>query len=535
MRPSDFIADFFNNTEGSIYLCSLPNERGKGKPAEACGRGGGTQLDDLANGWDKKDRGSFFCINTVKPRQARRSKETIHEIVCLHADIDFGKIDLSRDAVLAQLNGLPCLPSKVVSSGHGIHVYYLLNEALPATLETIATVEGLLKSLAGAVGGDPAVCEVARLMRLPGSYNTKNGDRIPVEVITDRGLRYELDDLAEWLDNQRPVIATKVAPKPDNPFLAVDIPGIGGAPVDVDARLAAMRHLGAGDSAIHPTQLAVSAALLNRGVPVDEVVDRIVKATRLAAGVSGDSWNWGQEARDVRAMCVKWQSKKSKLHEAPKEEQTQRAAKGFDLRTHRDRNVASPRALIKGLLPETGVGLLSGQSGVYKSFMGLKLAGALAFGQPFIPGYSIKKRGATLILCSEGSGEMSERLEALSQGEHGGKKLPIYYSDHDVALLDPASVAEVILTASNANDLAMEKHGLPLVCIQFDTLIGCAGFAKSGDENDSVIGSRLTNALAQISKATGTFILGIDHFGKAQRRARAGRAQRKLVSTLCWP
>jgi hypothetical protein len=303
MRPSEFIADFFNASDGSIYLCSLPNERGTGTPAEVCGRGGGARLDELVSRWDRNDRGTYFCVNTLRPKQCRRSKETVHEITCLFADLDFSKIDLRPDAILARLNSLPCLPSKVVNSGHGFHAYWILNEALPATQESVARAEALLRSLSTAVGGDPAVCEVARLMRLPGSYNTKNGDRLPVSVVVDRPLRYELSDLEEWLEAQRPIIPHKGAVQPDNPFLAVDVPG-GGAAVDIDARLAAMRYQGAGDTSIHQTQLAVSAALLNRGHSVDNTVETILQATQAAAGKCGARWNWDSEARDIHPRLM---------------------------------------------------------------------------------------------------------------------------------------------------------------------------------------------------------------------------------------
>src|SRR5262245_32877010 len=61
VKPSDFIADFFNASTGSIYLCSLPNDRNGGRPAEICGRGEGARLDELVlHHWDKNDRGTFF-------------------------------------------------------------------------------------------------------------------------------------------------------------------------------------------------------------------------------------------------------------------------------------------------------------------------------------------------------------------------------------------------------------------------------------------------------------------------------------------
>src|SRR5262249_40991429 len=152
--------------------------------------------------------------------------------------------DMTPDAVLHQLNQLEFLPSKVVASGHGYHVYWLLTEAIPATPDLIVRVEDLLRKLADMLGGDPAVCEVARLMRLPGSHNTKDGGRIPVQVVVDSPYRYELDDLAEWIAETRPIIPRKSAAPDDNPFLGPRIPG-GGPAVDIEARLASMQFRGA--------------------------------------------------------------------------------------------------------------------------------------------------------------------------------------------------------------------------------------------------------------------------------------------------
>ena len=193
----------------------------------------------------------------------------------------------------------------------------MLAESERATPETVARVEVLLRVLADVIGGDPAVCEVARLMRLPGSHNTKNGGRLPVKVVVDRSLRYELSDLEDWLGMQRPLIPRKRAAPPSNPFLAVDMPGTGGAPVDVDMRLGAMQFRGPGQTSVHQTQLAVSAALLNRGVGVDEIVANLLAATRKASGAAGERWDWAREERDIRAMCASWARKKSNRPRPP--------------------------------------------------------------------------------------------------------------------------------------------------------------------------------------------------------------------------
>jgi hypothetical protein len=394
--PSEFLANFFQHSTGSIYLCSLPNQRNGGRPAEICGRGDGSRIDELVlRQWDKPDRGAFFCINTLQPRQSRRSKETVYEIVCLHADLDLEKIDATPDEVLARLGQLPCLPSKVIHSGHGYHCYWILREPEQATPETIARAEGLLRALAGVLGGDPAVCEVARLMRLPGSFNTKNGDKLPVTIIVDRPIRYDLSDLEEWLEIQRPLIPGKGTAPPDNPFLAVAIPGASGASVDVDARLAAMRFKGSDNTCIHATQLAVTAALINRGASVEQVVRTVLESTQRAAGERGERWNWEREEKDIRAMCASWARKKPDGQQPPKHAITT----VDDLMTKEFRPVDF---LVPDLMPAEGVTLLVAKSKVGKSWMLYDICISAALGRELLGG-RMPKRGHSLYLALEDS------------------------------------------------------------------------------------------------------------------------------------
>ena len=82
--------------------------------------------------------------------------------------------------------------------------------------------------------------------------------------------------------------------------------GNGAAPIDVEARLAAMRHQGVGDASIHKTQVQVTAALLERGEDIDVVVARVLAATKVA----GDpAWDWAKEERAIRRMCESWLKK----------------------------------------------------------------------------------------------------------------------------------------------------------------------------------------------------------------------------------
>ena len=344
-----------------------------------------------------RDRGTFFCINTLSPRQSRRSKETIHEIACLHGDLDLDKIDMSPDVVLERLGQLPCLPSKVIHSGHGYHCYWMLAEAERATPETIARVEGLLRVLADVIGGDPAVCEVARLMRLPGSYNTKNGGRLPVKVVVDRPLRYELSDLEYWLGMQRPLIPRKGAAPPANPFLATDMPGAGGAPVDVDMRLDAMRFQGPGETSIHQTQLAVSSALLNRGVGADEIVAKLLAATRRVSGTAGERWDWAREERDIRAMCASWARKKFNGQRPSIALDQQSGTSMEELSTMEFKPVSF---LVPDLIPAEGVTLICSKPKVGKSWLLYDLCISSAINRDML-GERRPTQGHTLYLALE--------------------------------------------------------------------------------------------------------------------------------------
>lgn len=317
---ADFIARLFGPvSEQRVYLASLPNkEDGKGEPGErhVITR----ELPDIERfmrKWDRPKRALYFCVGTVQRDARRRAKDTIAEIILLHAEIDCKDVDLAPDEITRKLGELRLLPTIVIASGHGCHVYWLLREAILATPETIERVEAVLRQLCDHLGGDRACSEVSRLMRLPGSHNTKFGGWLDVTVIADRpNLRYEIDEIEEWLGEVAPLIRRNdEAPVEDNPWLAVATQFGIKPSIDVEQRLAAMRYGGGGDASVHQTQISVTAALLNRGHPLEEIVATVLAATRAAAGAHADSWNWRREEREVRRMCADWLTKHPEIKE----------------------------------------------------------------------------------------------------------------------------------------------------------------------------------------------------------------------------
>jgi len=314
----DFLKTFFEHTTGPVYICSFPNERDD--PHQAAERHVITRLPShitsFAEKWDKPERGLFFCLGTVKAG-TKRNKENIVETIALHADIDFKNVDGApgRDEVLRKLTFLKHQPSAVVFSGGGLHCYWLFKEALE-TQPNIERIEDALRLLADHVAGDLAVCEVSRVLRMPGSHNSKAGACTEVEVISlDGERRYELDDLDEWLTEASPIMLrknrehAKTAGESDDgdDFFAQFAKEHGiKTPIDVEARLAAMMYMGGGDSSIHQTQLQCSASMLSQGMAKDDVVAILLEATKRAAGEYGPRWNWRREERNLIKMCDDW-------------------------------------------------------------------------------------------------------------------------------------------------------------------------------------------------------------------------------------
>ena len=176
--------------------------------------------------YDQPGRALFFSVGTLKNAALERNKDNIAEISMLHADIDLKDVNDSRADVERKLNALtnaegrPFPPSVMVFSGHGIHAYWLLTESIdPRVGDNLEDIELDLHTLADLVGGDTAVCEIARLMRLPGSHNTKVGEWSQVQVVHPAGFdaetdlrRYEIEDLREMLREKSPIILRKKRP-----------------------------------------------------------------------------------------------------------------------------------------------------------------------------------------------------------------------------------------------------------------------------------------------------------------------------------
>ena len=306
------------HTEEPVQLRSFGNSKNGGTPSRTIFTRDPDDVDAFVSRYNVDGRGTFFGVAT---RKNGGGIEHCKEIPAVWMECDKGLRPVNE--LLECANP----PSAIIESGGGIHAYWVLSE--PYDVSGVVAGEHrshpvilLLGQLKRVFAGDPQVVDIARVMRLPGSHNSKYDNPISVEVIHQSDAEYHFDDLVEWCSWQRELVGEA----PD-PFLAAS-ESLGIKPaLDVEDALANMRY----PENVHDVQLRVSASLASAGVPHEDIVDRLIEATRLAVGKEGLRWDWKREAVSIREMIATAEKKFStKVVSLDTERKARKQANGPD-------------------------------------------------------------------------------------------------------------------------------------------------------------------------------------------------------------
>lgn len=180
-------------------------------------------------------RGDVYIGACLGPRglsmSERASATEVVWMSSLWLDLDFRatahqKLNLPPDEAAARelLDRMPLVPSVVVHSGHGLQAWWLLKEMVDlrdgAARHDAAVVERRWNRLLIKRGKErgwtvDSVYDLARVMRMPGTVNTKGQHPVPVKVLVWDGPRYCLDDFDQFLPaDDEPDIAGRQAELP---------------------------------------------------------------------------------------------------------------------------------------------------------------------------------------------------------------------------------------------------------------------------------------------------------------------------------
>jgi hypothetical protein len=138
-----------------------------------------------------KNKNIYFGVCT---RNGGGKAEHVQEIPGLWVDIDFK--DTPEDDAEALISAFPLAPTFRVLSGHGIHLYWKFKEPMAAKeYDPLPALKGLCRALRG----DAQCAELARIMRLPYTYNIKSSP--PIKCVVEKydpSRQYNPSDFTEY-------------------------------------------------------------------------------------------------------------------------------------------------------------------------------------------------------------------------------------------------------------------------------------------------------------------------------------------------
>lgn len=152
------------------------------------------ELVDHIHEWQGND--VYLTLNTFK--SPRRTNDNIHQFKALYIDLDTYNTEYTNQQVLMQLeadyyNRIIPQPNAIMHSGRGLCLVYLLNYAPKAAAKRWDYVQKRFVELLEPFGADKAVKDPARILRLAGTTNSKNGETVYIDYLHTE--KYELADL----------------------------------------------------------------------------------------------------------------------------------------------------------------------------------------------------------------------------------------------------------------------------------------------------------------------------------------------------
>lgn len=181
-------------------------------------------LSGLAQELERRNRaGAGIYLSTNVTDGTGRRKENIVGLRAWWADLDLGE-----EVPLPGIEMIPLPPSLRVRSGHGEHLYWLAQDQMSCAgdPERQKAHEGELRQIQAVLktwGADSTVCEVARVMRLPGFSNRKREPHVLVELVETCPVRYtpeEIQSAFQGVDSA-PARVTRSTSSPSSELVGV--------------------------------------------------------------------------------------------------------------------------------------------------------------------------------------------------------------------------------------------------------------------------------------------------------------------------
>ena len=149
-----------------------------------------SKLDEfLRRGKELSGRSNVYFGVCLRSRRSGTAADVL-SVPALWCDLDFKTSD--EATCRKRLSEFPLKPSTIIETGGGLHLYWIMKE--PILGANPQKIRFLNQGIASWLGGDPNACDIARILRLPGTENLKYNPPRAVKLFATTGARYNLMD-----------------------------------------------------------------------------------------------------------------------------------------------------------------------------------------------------------------------------------------------------------------------------------------------------------------------------------------------------
>jgi hypothetical protein len=366
-------------------------------------KGGGIQskyypsIDDVIKDMDyitqqSKRRGVYVG---VCPRQEQRGdKSSVKFVKVFWADVDDKNFKGGKTEALEIIKSFPFPPTLIMDTGNGFHVYWGLKEGIKIdSPDDIIRVEAFLKAISKALNADSASAELARVLRIPGTFNHKDPKNPkPVDILeSDATRQYGLPDFEPFLAS--PIDNANLSKNPEG-WIATAL-------------------LELKDGNRHQTFVKITGRLHRDGWTATDILTLLIPQAQKC------DFPLDELEQIIDYICTKYTNDNVfpfpslDIHETEMENKPFQIVSLVDLINGNEEKIGW---VVQDIFPSEGVAIISGQPGNCKSWMMQDLAIACASGGKWLDKFDTLK-GTVLYVDEESSRPLlHRRLNKLLDG-----------------------------------------------------------------------------------------------------------------------
>ncbi|MEG2246555.1 MAG: helix-turn-helix transcriptional regulator [Romboutsia sp.] len=198
---------FTDSTDGYIQILKLNDKNNNGERTIKIYNTKNGDVREIVEEFHENED-VFVSPNTMYI--PKRRVENIRQFRALFQDMDFEKLGLHKSEIvylvwILHYEGKIPKPTMVVDSGRGIHLYWRIQNAPYGALNTWQELQDYIYYQLKHLGADRKATDGARVLRLPGTTNSKNDGQCEILYI-DNELEHSMYELRETYLNYKPKV-----------------------------------------------------------------------------------------------------------------------------------------------------------------------------------------------------------------------------------------------------------------------------------------------------------------------------------------